>query len=305
MFLWFSLNADCTWLRLRKDHGLVRIMRSTNPQFFPELNHSTKPHARLFVHPPLPAALTSLFPHSMTSWCWNNFRFQLLKPLWDFKTIKPQTEVYDPESHCCFLKAACEKGTYSKNNDLLAGILQLRCDKTNRCEKWRWHFEIKTSGFCDFVKQRFKQTPSDSDCRGKKIHKLRFLFSRKPTKRPPCTWAASLLRLDDESMCHHGDADEGWCHHDLTAVLSAGSMDAIRIHQPGCSVTFQPVGTLWKNAAAAVEPQPNKHNLFEKGKVRGKHPLGVPEPTHFISPKIEKIHSVETSLRNCRFFLIS
>lgn len=117
------------------------------------------------------------------------------------------------------------------------------------------------------LKQRFKQTPSDSRCR-------RFVFSRKPTKSPPCKWAASPLRLDDESMCHHGDADEGWCHHDLTAVLSAGSMDAIRIHQPGRSVTFQPVGTLWRNAAAAVEPRPNKHNLFEKGKVRGKHPLG-------------------------------
>lgn len=84
-----------------------------------------------------------------TSCCSDLSVFQLLKPLWDFKTIKPQTEV-----HCCsttFLKAACEKGTYSKNNDLLAGILWLWGDKINQCEKWRWHFEIKSSVFCDSV----------------------------------------------------------------------------------------------------------------------------------------------------------
>lgn len=123
-------------------------LQSWDPQiqFLPEPNH-----------PPLPAALTSLFPHWTSLWCWSNLRFQLLKPLWDFKTIKPQTEVYDPESQTLsllfynILKAACEKGTYSKNNDLLAGILWLWGDKMNQCEKWRWHFEIQTSVFCDSV----------------------------------------------------------------------------------------------------------------------------------------------------------
>lgn len=59
-------------------------------------------------------------------------------------------------------------------------------------------------------------------------------------------------------MCHRGDADEGRCHCDLTAVLSAGSLETIRIHQPGRSVTFQPVG---KTAATAVELLP-RNNLL-------------------------------------------
>lgn len=76
-------------------------------------------------------------------------------------------------------------------------------------------------------------------------------------------------------MCHHGDADEGWRHPDLSAVLSAGSSDTIRIHQQRRSVTFQLLGTLWGKIVGAAE----KHNLFLKAKLR--HPLGVRQATHF------------------------
>ncbi len=118
-----------------------------------------------------------------------------------------------------------------------------------------------------------------------KIHKRylplgqRFVFLRKPTKSLSCYWAAVLLKLDEESMCHHGDADEEWCHHDLTAVLSAGSLDTIRIHQPRCSVTFQPVGSLWKMLLQLLNCS-WKTPLILQGKVRRKPPWGAPQPSH-------------------------
>ncbi len=68
--------------------------------------------------------------------------------------------------------------------------------------------------------------------------------------------------LDGESMCHRGDTDEGWCHHDLSAVLSAGSLDPIRIHQLSCSVTF----LVRHKSSCSRWTAAEKHDLFERWK---------------------------------------
>lgn len=73
----------------------------------------------------------------------------------------------------------------------------------------------------------------------------------------------------EELMCHHGDADEGWCHCDLTAVPSAGSLDPIRIHQPRCTVTFRPVPSLWKMLQQLLN-RSRATQFIWKGKVREK-----------------------------------
>lgn len=78
-------------------------------------------------------------------------------------------------------------------------------------------------------------------------------------------------------MCHHGDADEGWRHPDLSAVLSAGSSDTIRIHQQRRSVTFQLLGTLWGNICWCGR----KTQFILKATLRRRHPLDVPQTTHF------------------------
>lgn len=165
----------------------------------------------------------------------------------------------------------------------------------SRCEKWRQHFEIKSSTLSDPVLEGSSATKSNDlwviqrpiTCfleQRENIHKhylllgQSFVFLRKPPKVSRYR-AAALLRLDEESTCHHGDAYEEWCHHDLTAVLSAGSLDTIGIHQPRRSLTFQPVGSLWKMLLQLLNCS-RKTPFIAKGKVRRKHKLGVPQPTH-------------------------
>lgn len=110
---------------------------------------------------------------------------------------------------------------------------------------------------------------------------LQWFRGRKTPHQKLTASVKHLLRLGDEWICHPNDADEGWCHPDLTAVPLAGSMGAISKHQPSRPLTFQPLASLWK-----MLPQPNTLDLFEK---RGKHLLGVSEPANSFLKKTEKI----------------
>lgn len=101
-------------------------------------------------------------------------------------------------------------------------------------------------------------------------------------------------------MCHHGDADEGWRHCDLTAVLSAGSSDTIRIHQQRRSVTFPPLGSLWKNVGAADELQ-LKNTIYFSGKGKKKTSIRRASADSFLFSNAKKTKSVKVLLRKCRF----
>lgn len=156
-----------------------------------------------------------------------------------------------------------------------AGILWLCGDKNKPNEPLRKlkHFQVGTEN---------KQTSSDSvsnyiffRSRGREFTSLRaaaesevwiFFFEKSHRKS---VLLPSRCPAHEESMCHHGDADEGWCHCDLTAVPSAGSLDPIRIHQPRCTVTFRPVPSLWKMLQQLLN-RSRATQFIWKGKVREK-----------------------------------